>query len=1483
ATPAVQSGADGQWEISGKTGNGTTLYTVQVSDGDVINLRDLPAGTGYRIAFENVDERVMTGFTWNRQSYITASMEGTIGNTLPEYEALVIYPDGIYVPHTELVCLSETVPDPLPDFALIPANERTEKAVSEGWIEIPEGMQGKAELSEDGTGTVCFSDESGQECGIRVHCMGEYQFRIVPLQDERSRFSVQKDSGLLRLRADCNGSDVLRFTDECPKIAIYGMETLDLSVEGLVTEEEFRLVASFVHERVQLDDETVRLTRNGAEETLTLEEGTALLNVKSGDRLSLLLPSGTAYFLEPVTDEAGSLELTGTDAATGQLNGPTACRLIVCRKEASLDLTVRRITEAADNGEIRFSFFEGDAEEETGTVSDIRVLRNGTPVSLTDGTVSVSDGDVLSVSGRLAGMRCRVTALDADSLITQMSTDGAAFRECSEIWMTFRSDTPERVSVVQTEAAVEIPGILELSGGALKKDMFEVVIEGADQEQETIRCPEAEDGRSTFKSRKRFLTSLGTVQWKVTSGYLGQNPTVVGDASAFIVRISAEQGEAGTVIMSRRIFLQLPDGGETKTEAIRFTGICLFPVRVSVESADSEKILPCRIVVTEAGAIDRFSYTAGTRSGTIRSGESLLLCNEEATIWLPYKAQYQVCPQLPSGYVLENEEETILTGCVGPDSAGIRLLCRYKPAVQLEGQSGYRIPVQVKFQGEEWTEEQFGFTLVPAEDETNSAGDRGFRFSDGSEALHYVADAEQPEFDVTVVADGTGEEKGIQVLRGGEYRFYLKQTDMTDEGIRYDESVAELILEVTDDGEGHLVPSFRPAENELPVFINTAQTTLYVTCEVNCQEGQSYGIEDAQRKKLPVHVRIDGLSASTVSVLSVKRGADEQIPVREESIELLLSHGETVCLTGLPTGGTYSVETGNDLSGYRAQTEAKTGNLDYHSENRVVFPFTYAPSGSVTVKGKISLLYRKAQTGEKARFVMIPADDFTRDRFEVGYRLETEVSLGKLQAGRIREQMAKNTFSVSMAAPATFFSFDPLVFSEPGIYTFELSQISGNMVDTVYDDSVYLVRITVTDPEPGSGVLQAEYVILKGGAETELSFANAYAASGEAEIKGTFSLEGRRASADEFSFLLLDEEGNQIAGCRNQADGKIAFPALMYDASDIGTVRYYRIRQSPGELGGITYDEREFRAIVAIRDEGDGVLSTSVAYLTKTGEGQWTPSDEVHFANQYKAEGALTISGEVRMLGRPFLLGESFEVQLTQEMDEDEWAEMETIVLNPEDGNRIPFSFDEIEYRLDDAEAGPLRYKVSLTANGENVRVEGDEERIFRIDITDNGDGTLNLSSSLDGELSFALMGLTEKTLCCEFDDDNNASGLRPESLTVRLLANGQEAEKIRLSEENGWQTSTGALPMADEKENDIRYELEPERARLYGLTLSWEDPDTASLVARYRPHFGSNDNLLVRLLAPATGDSGSVIGYFLALAVSGIVVAVIIRRGKKD
>ena len=72
------------------------------------------------------------------------------------------------------------------------------------------------------------------------------------------------------------------------------------------------------------------------------------------------------------------------------------------------------------------------------------------------------------------------------------------------------------------------------------------------------------------------------------------------------------------------------------------------------------------------------------------------------------------------------------------------------------------------------------------------------------------------------------------------------------------------------------------------------------------------------------------------------------------------------------------------------------------------------------------------------------------------------------------------------------------------------------------------------------------------------------------------------------------------------------------------------------------------------------------------------------------------------------------------------------------------------------------------------------------------------------------------------WSDDENESGKRPESVTIILLADGKECDKIELSETNNWTHTFEGVTFYDENHKEITYSVSEENVP-EGYEVSYE------------------------------------------------------------
>ena len=172
------------------------------------------------------------------------------------------------------------------------------------------------------------------------------------------------------------------------------------------------------------------------------------------------------------------------------------------------------------------------------------------------------------------------------------------------------------------------------------------------------------------------------------------------------------------------------------------------------------------------------------------------------------------------------------------------------------------------------------------------------------------------------------------------------------------------------------------------------------------------------------------------------------------------------------------------------------------------------------------------------------------------------------------------------------------------------------------------------------------------------------------------------------------------------------------------------------------------------------------------------------------------IKANKKLTGRE-LKAEEFEFTLT-----DQDGKVKETVKNDKDGN---IAFSELEFD----KAGTYTFKIAEKA-GSDTGIKYDTKTVTAtVTVTDKGKGALEATVSYDDEKAFEnayTPAKTEVSVKKKWDDKNNQDGKRPSSITVKLLADGQDTGKtLELTEANGWAGSFKDLD-ADKGGTPIQY-----------------------------------------------------------------------------
>lgn len=180
-------------------------------------------------------------------------------------------------------------------------------------------------------------------------------------------------------------------------------------------------------------------------------------------------------------------------------------------------------------------------------------------------------------------------------------------------------------------------------------------------------------------------------------------------------------------------------------------------------------------------------------------------------------------------------------------------------------------------------------------------------------------------------------------------------------------------------------------------------------------------------------------------------------------------------------------------------------------------------------------------------------------------------------------------------------SFDPIVYTAPGVHTYTVSEVNAGAGGITYDERVYTVTVTVTDN--GAGALEAQVDYPEGG----IVFVNRYTAeSTEYTPVATKVLTGRAMEDYEFSFEVLNEKLDVVSTGRSKADGTIEFTPIGLTAAGTFT---FTVQELAGNLPGVAYDTDSYTFTVTVTDDGQGNLVAEAAY-----------AQPIVFTNSYTTE-----------------------------------------------------------------------------------------------------------------------------------------------------------------------------------------------------------------------------------------------------------------------
>lgn len=409
--------------------------------------------------------------------------------------------------------------------------------------------------------------------------------------------------------------------------------------------------------------------------------------------------------------------------------------------------------------------------------------------------------------------------------------------------------------------------------------------------------------------------------------------------------------------------------------------------------------------------------------------------------------------------------------------------------------------------------------------------------------------------------------------------------------------------------------------------------------------------------------------------------------------------------------------------------------------------------------------------------------DMAKDQFEFSIKAKDKDSAEKLKI----DENDGATFGSTAAADGevvTLLDSLNMTLTQSDIgktYSYTFAETKGNAAGYTYDENKYKLEITTHDA--GDGTLTAIVVLTNTKTGTEvfnktvsaaepalgekgitIPFVNRYDGSTDvsggtkATISADKTLNGRNLKAGEFTFKLATRpttgDGTVLQTKTNNADGTIPFDALSYRTSvnaagngvilseavqagyavkstnNDGKTVYtlsYRVSETKGNLGGVSYTDTFFDFNVIVTDNGDGTLKAETQYpkdknkfefVNTYSTGDPIPMDIKGSKVLNYAEGLTPndIAGKFTFTLEAVTLGAPMPKNTTAKND---------AAGNVDFGN-ITFDLDllkNVTPAADGSRSKTFEYKVTET--GSAAGVTNDTDKTFKITLKDDGNGQL--------------------------------------------------------------------------------------------------------------------------------------------------------------
>ena len=429
----------------------------------------------------------------------------------------------------------------------------------------------------------------------------------------------------------------------------------------------------------------------------------------------------------------------------------------------------------------------------------------------------------------------------------------------------------------------------------------------------------------------------------------------------------------------------------------------------------------------------------------------------------------------------------------------------------------------------------------------------------------------------TVQNDKDGKIKLILTgLTIGEYDYTLKEVAGGDSTITYDSTAVKVHVSVKADGDKAKATVTYDDRNDAPTFTNKyqpAETSATLTAKKsyvksdNTQatlKGGEFTFDlyegdltaERLKGKQPIQTAENGEDGTVAfPTIDYTKAGEYKYTIAEQKGDLShVTYDATVH---------HAVVTVVDNAG---QLEASV-TYDDGKTDAPTFKNTYDATGSVELT---------------ATKVVAVAPGFTHDTKLKGgeYTFELKDADGKVLGTTTNKADGTVKFTRK-------FTLSNLGGAASKDFTYTIAEKPGTEPGMVYDTHALIYKVTVADD--GTGSLTATPQVTSG----DKTFTNTYhPKETSVTLKATKRFTGGELAGGDFTFQLLDKDGNVIQTVQNDKDGKVAFQAISYDTPGDHD---YTIKEVAGNDPTVVYDAKDVKVHIKVSDE-KGELKATATY-----------------------------------------------------------------------------------------------------------------------------------------------------------------------------------------------------------------------------------------------------------------------------------------------